>query len=207
MLFPNAIPALDDFSRADGAIGANWITSDFTANIAIVGGRGATGQAFGVDAGSAWKVPFTPLEVIYAQVAVMPPTTSVTTLMASQDPFQNFAYTQVDLIFSAGSWTMRIETGDDTVQANTAFVNGDWMALTINQVTGLNTAWRLPVAGGGWQSVATANMPSLTNGTRGWYAILVGRDDTVRWSRFGAQTLPGTDPTLNARNELGRGAC
>lgn len=208
MLFPNAFPILDDFGRADGAVGANWTVSDFSGPLIISGGRAGTGVATPTDAGGAWKVPFAPLEAMYVQFAALPVNLGSAGVKASQDPFENYAETQLDLLSTGGgTWALRIMTGDDTQQVATSFVTGDWMALTINQVTGLNTGWRLPAAGGPWASVVTAAMPSLKNGTQGWYALLHGNDSQVRFGPFGAQTSPGTDPTLNLPLVHGRGAC
>lgn len=203
MLFPAALPILDDFGRA--ALGANWVNNALALSSLTLSGGAATASVDNTSCAAAWAAKAATLEVAYIRVPTMPPTANTVGIGMTDDVTGNDFAFNASLIFVAGAWKLRCVTDFGTsADGAAAFVSGDWLACSFNGAT--VAAWWLSQAGGGWQQITSKAAP-YPNGTQGWRAYIATDSTTTRIGPFGAQTMPGTDPTLNARNELGRGAC
>jgi hypothetical protein len=88
---------------------------------------------------------------------------------------------------------------------------GDWIACGFDANLGrygTAYAYHRLASGGGWSAIYTtaADFDVLAGGA-GHRLFVRTNDASCRLWNFGGETLPGSDPTLNAQHLAGRGAC
>lgn len=207
---------LDDFNRADGALGGNW-TNDPNgfglAAAAVASNRWSPDSATWVSE-SAWNVrTFGPAcEVICSPIGVSPPsgygewfvTARLQGLTAPQP-----AYVAI-WVLNAGSWTLTANYSDgvDTFQigasvtgANASLSSGDRLAVQVRDSGGDAV---ITVTRNGVTVLSVTDSPRQVSGAG--YAAIGSYEDSgganLDWDDFGATTLAAPPAAPPARRHL-----
>lgn len=192
MAFPNT-PVLDNFNRADGALGANWTQSAFLAgglNVSLnTCASPSTSNGMLYTAGG---TPGRPFE-LYTTV----PTVGGTDygldyfVQANSSPESLFRLqvhggTALNIYRAAAGGYTQIFTVAKTP------ANGDAFGVSVD-VAGVHTVW-YKLAAGGWVSQGTVTDTTYTSGL---FGIFIG-NATVRFDDFGGGNVPtGSTPRLS----------
>jgi len=197
-VFPATTQILDDFSRADGGVGANWFNAIGNPGLTISGRK-----AFGATSGgsSAWGVPMATGTAAWCRVAALP-TSVYIRLLLTPDPVGIVPRITATYDNTGKLGLTSFPGGGNTTSI--ALSPGDWFGVSYDGSLTI-TGWTA-IAGGGFNSSLTRSV-GFAGAPSGFYAILDIADDVGAVSAFGASILPG--PRLEGAGpfEHGRGAC
>lgn len=207
MTFPLTQPLADDFQRANGALGANWVNPLATYGDLTISGNAVTSNVVvGTNAAAAWKTPVARATSVFCQVPVLPLTADFilvgfvnNTTVVTQN-----VYAAVIIGVPTNISIASDNGGSIGAGANITFNAGDWIGLRIDPVTLTCTSYTKAAAAAAWTPQTSGSGSVISaRALTGWYPFMMCADTTTRITNFGFEQAPSGV----ASPVFGHGAC